>query len=239
MKIAIALRCPTAPTARLKGALIGALTGLLSGPLAGTAVAADLQVTVTTAAGRPAGDVVVQVVPSAAWSPRTPVDPVPIAQQDIRFMPYVTAVPVGTTVRFINRDRYDHHVRSLPVGPLGAIAPAKNFEFRLPASQRGVEPSADLKFDVPGAVVLGCHIHGSMRGHVFVSTTPWVAVTDESGRATLRGIPDGQVEVRYWHPDQLTDQAAQRLQVSGDASTQGALNFSPRRRPTARKPENG
>lgn len=203
------------------------------------AVAADLQVSVLNAAGRPAADVVVQVIPGTAWSPRPPGEPTPVVQQDIRFAPYVSAVPVGTTVRFINRDRYDHHVRSLPGGPLGGIAPAKDFELRLPAAQRGNEPSADLKFDVPGTVVLGCHIHGSMRGHIFVSTSPWVAVTDENGRATLRGLPDGAVEVRYWHPDQLTDQAPQRLQASGAVSTQGTLNFSPRKRPMPRKPDNG
>lgn len=196
--------------------------------------AADLTLTVSTAAGRPAGDVVVQVLPSAAWSPPQPGEPVPLVQKDIRFDPYVMAIPVGTTVRFVNRDGYDHHVRSLPGGPLGGTAPAKSFEFRLAAAKGNATTSADLKFDVPGSVVLGCHIHGSMRGHIYVATTPWVAVTDAEGRATLKGVPDGAVELRVWHPDQLTDQAAQRLQLAGVATASATLNFNPRRRPAPR-----
>jgi plastocyanin len=220
-------------------ALIRAL--VLAAVAASPALAADLQLTVTTAAGRPAGDVVVQVVPSAAWSPPKPAEPVPLVQKDIRFDPYVMAIPVGTTVRFVNRDTYDHHVRSLPGGPLGGTAPAKSFEFRLAAAGKGssgssgsTTTSADLSFDVPGSVVLGCHIHGSMRGHIYIATTPWVAVTDADGRATLKGIPDGAVELRVWHPDQLSEQPTQRLQLAGAASAQATLNFSPRRRPTPR-----
>jgi len=196
--------------------------------------AADLQLNVLTAAGRPAGDVVVQVVPAAAWSPPTPADAVPLVQKDIRFDPYVMAIPVGTTVRFVNRDTYDHHVRSLPGGPLGGTAPAKRFEFRLAAAKGNSTSNADLRFDVPGSVVLGCHIHGSMRGHIYIATTPWVAVTDAEGRAMLKGIPDGAVELRVWHPDQLTEQPAQQLQLSGAATASATLNFSPRRRPAPR-----
>ena len=110
-------------------------------------------------------------------------------------------MPFGATVRFGNRDNYDHHVRSVPGGPLGSIAPAKDFEFRLAASKPGSEPSAELKMDAPGAITLGCHIHGSMRAHIYVNPTPWVAVTDASGRALLPKAPDGAGELRLWHPD--------------------------------------
>jgi plastocyanin len=134
-------------------------------------------------------------------------EPVVIVQKEIRFQPYVTAVPLGTTVRFVNRDRFDHHVKSMAGGPLGSIAPAK--ELRVPAG-RGARRQRDpgrLKMDAAGAIGLGCHLHGSMRGHLFVSPTPWVAVTDAAGRATLRGVPDGAADLRLWHPDQLVAQA--------------------------------
>jgi len=35
-----------------------------------------------------------------------------IALKDIRFVPYVSVVPVGASVRFVNKDGFDHHVRS-------------------------------------------------------------------------------------------------------------------------------
>ena len=70
-----------------------------------------------------------------------------------------------------------------------------------------------------------------MRGHVFVSASPWVGVTDEQGRLTLRGLPEGAAELRLPHPDQLTEQASQRLQIGAAPASLGvALNFSPRKR---------
>ena len=44
-----------------------------------------------------------------------------------------------------------------------------------------------------------------MRGHVYVSSTPWVAVTDASGAATIADVPDGPVELLAWSPEQLVD----------------------------------
>ena len=213
----------------IRSPLAAALLGLAA-PLA---LAADLQVYVTTPDGKPAPDVVVALLPLAApaAAPAAAAEPVLIVQKDIRFQPYVTAVPLGTTVRFVNRDRYDHHVRSTPGGPLGSIAPAKEFEFRLPAARSGKEPSADLVMDAPGASGLGCHIHGSMRGHIYVNPTPWVAVTDAAGRAVLRGAPDGAADLRLWHPDQLVAQAQTRTTVAGNGNFEGKLNFTPRRRP--------
>jgi plastocyanin len=200
----------------------------------GAATAADLQVIVATASGRPAAEVVVMVVP-AAGTPAPAPDGITIVQRDNRFEPYVTAIPAGTRVLFSNRDRYDHHVRSLGSGPMGAVPPAKSFELRLGGVQAGVKAStAEVMFDSPGSVVLGCHIHGSMRGHLFIATTPWVAVTDDFGRATLRGLPDGAAELRLWHPDQLAAQATQTLRLQGSSTSNATLGFTPQRRPAPR-----
>ena len=66
------------------------------------------------------------------------------------------------------------------------------------------------------------------------SPTPWVAVTDASGRASLRGVPDGAANLRLWHPDQLVAQADVPAQVTGTVQAQARLNFSPRPRPAPR-----
>jgi len=202
--------------------------------LAAAAPAATLQMTVVNADGKPAPDTVVLVQPTASW-PTQPLPPVVVIEQkDIRFVPYVTVVPVGASVHFTNMDSYDHHVRSQPGGPLGSVAPAKEFEFRLPPKRKGNNTSPDLKLDVAGSVVLGCHLHNSMRGHLFISATPWYAVTDDQGKVKIEGIPDGQAEVKLWHPDQLTEQPPQKVQLAGDARADGRLNFNPRRRPPPR-----
>jgi plastocyanin len=208
--------------------------GLLSMLFAAAAMAAPLQVSVTGADGKPAPDVVVLLTPSAAWPAQPLPEPAVIAQKDIRFLPYVTVVPVGATVRFVNKDSFDHHVRSQPGGPLGTIAPAKQFEFRMPAVANGKESMAELKLDVPGSIVLGCHLHGSMRGHVFVASTPWAAVTDANGKAAFAEVPEGQADLRLWHPDQLAEQPAARVQLGAQVTkTDAKLNFTPKppRRP--------
>jgi plastocyanin len=207
--------------------LLAALA-LLAAPLA---QAGTLQFTVQGADGRPAADTVVLVQPTASWPAQPMPAPAVIEQRDTRFLPYVTVVPVGGSVRFVNNDRFDHHVRSQPGGPLGSVAPAREFEFRLPPQRRGNNTSPDLKLEVAGTILVGCHLHNSMRGHIFIAPTPWFAVTDEQGRVRIEGVPDGQAEVKLWHPDQLVDQAALRLQVGGSVQGEGRLNFSPRRRP--------
>lgn len=199
--------------------------------LASLASAAQLQVTVTTPDGKPAPDVAVLVQPAAAWAAQPLPEPALIVQQNIRFQPFLTVVPVGGSVRFLNKDRYDHHVRSQPGGPLGNVAPAQQFEFRMAGASGGKEaPPAELKLDTPGSIALGCHLHGSMRGHVLVSSTPWYAVTNDKGVATIANVPDGQVDLKLWHPDQLTEQAATRVQAAGTLNAEAKLNFTPRRR---------
>ena len=83
-----------------------------------------------------------------------------------------------------------------------------------------------------GDITLGCHIHGSMRGHVYVSPTPWVGVSDSRGLVRLEGVPEGTVELKAWHPDQLSDQPTQRLSLGAAQAQELKLNFSPRRRRT-------
>ena len=199
--------------------------------LAFPARSTSVTVAVRSADGQPAPNVVVQLTPADPGATRSPWPPVVIVQRDIHFVPAITAVPVGTTVRFTNQDPYDHHIRSEPGGPLGDIPPAKAFEMRLAGVTGDKVASADVTFDKPGVVVLGCHLPGSMRGHVYVGSTPWVAVTDASGAATIADVPQGAVELRTWSPEQLVDQPVLRKQIAGSgAILEATLNFTPPRR---------
>jgi hypothetical protein len=72
-----------------------------------------------------------------------------------------------------------------------------------------------------------------MRGQVYVSGTPWFAKTDANGVATIEGVPEGAADLNLWHPDQLQEQPAQRLQLTAaPLKAIGQLNFTPRRRRT-------
>lgn len=212
--------------------------------------AGALQLTVTDKDGKPAPDVVVLVdVPIRPALGAAPVTAT-IAQEGLKFQPFLTVVPVGSTLRFVNRDRYDHHVRSQPSGPLGAVASVQNFELRLDAAA-GAAPGGnddyqnphaaarkksgasqvDVKMEKAGPIGLGCHIHGSMRGQVYVSDSPWFAKTDADGIARIDKVPDGPIQVTLWHPDQLQEQAPLRAEATAaPLALGGQLNFVPRRR---------
>ena len=92
-------------------ARLAALLAASGGPC--VAIAAALDVKVIDRAGQPAADVVVLVESAAGGRPRAPAETVVILQQNLRFVPALTVVPLGATLRFVNRDDYDHHVRSV------------------------------------------------------------------------------------------------------------------------------
>lgn len=114
--------------------------------------------------------------------------PYMIEQRDIAFQPHVLIVPVGATVGFPNRDRVRHHVYS--------FSKTKKFDLKL----YGQEDSRTVLFDRPGVVPLGCNIHDSMNGFVFVTATPFAALTDQAGHVSMTGVPPGASVVRVWHP---------------------------------------
>ena len=91
-----------------------------------SAWAGNVQIQVLDREGKPVPDAVVVVYPGAtAGAAPSLLQPSPtIEQERMRFVPAVTVVMPGTTVRFTNQDRWDHHVRGNPTGVAAAAAPA-------------------------------------------------------------------------------------------------------------------
>ncbi|WP_409835231.1 plastocyanin/azurin family copper-binding protein [Acidovorax sp.] len=180
-----------------------------------SASAGNVQIQVLDRDGKPVPDAVVVVYPSnSASSPPSLLQPSPtIEQEKMRFVPAVTVVEPGTTVRFTNQDRWDHHVRGAAAGLTAATA-ASGFELRLAGKSEGKPASsAEVKLDAAGAVLLSCHLHGSMRGHIFVTDSPWAIKTDTDGIARFPAVPDGAAQVRVWHAEQLVDLPRKSLSV--------------------------
>lgn len=203
-----------------------------------TAQAATLQVTVLDRDGKPAPDAVVVVTPSVRGTPksRPPMNAV-INQEKMQFIPAVTVVGVGATVRFVNNDAWNHHVRmSLPGSAPGAVSTAtEGNALLLPGKTEGKPASgADLVMDrvgATGASLLGCFIHGSMRGHIYVADSPWTVKTGDTGVVTFDDLPEGPAIVKVWHGAQILDKAPQSITIT---ATPGTVSFQldvvPRRR---------
>lgn len=107
-------------------------------------------------------------------------------QRNTSFVPGVLPVRVGTSVSFPNSDSVQHQVYS--------FSPAKPFELPLYSGT----PLSPVRFDRPGAVVVGCNIHDWMIGYIVVLDTAFFAKSDTAGLATL-AAPAGTWRLRVWH----------------------------------------
>jgi len=199
------------------------------------AKAGNVSVLVLDKDGNPAPDAVVVVLVSGKGG--TAQIPLPsqvtIYQEKMRFVPAISLVALGAKAQFVNKDPWEHHVRASAAGVAQFnAASGGGFELRLEGKSDGKPArAAEATFNQTGAVLLGCHIHGSMRGQVYVSESPWAVLTGADGIATLEQVPDGVVQIKVWHPDQLIDMPPQPYTV-GAASAPLTLKLGvvPRRR---------
>ena len=202
--------------------------------LACAAQAGALQVMVVDKDGKPVPDAVVSLAPSNPGTPKHAlVTHVTINQEKMRFVPAVSLVAVGAKGLFVNNDPWEHHVRASAAGIKSFDdGGAGGFELRLDGKPEGKPAKrAEASFDRAGPVLLGCHLHASMRGHVYVSDTPWAAITADDGTASFEAVPDGPVTVRVWQADQLIDLAPQQMTLpAAPAKTTLHLSVTPRRR---------
>jgi plastocyanin len=191
---------------------------------------AEIAAKVTDDQERPVADAVVIAVPTEGGI-RTPARSREgvIDQVNQEFTPKVTAIVVGTAVRFPNHDNIRHQVYS--------FSPAKRFELPLYA---GV-PAEAVVFDKPGVVVLGCNIHDWMIGYVYVSESPYFAKTRADGTALIADLPLHAYAVRVWHPQLDASEESTRKTVdatrAGSVAVSWALHLKPepkvRRAPAA------
>lgn len=112
-----------------------------------------------------------------------------IEQRDLKFIPRVLPVLVGTTVEFPNHDKTFHNVFS--------TSEAKRFDLGLypPRETRSVT------FEKPGVVRVLCNVHPNMEAFVVVKGHPFFAASDQRGLYQLSGVPLGRHRLEIWHPE--------------------------------------
>ncbi|MEY4536759.1 MAG: hypothetical protein RL171_910 [Pseudomonadota bacterium] len=189
--------------------------------------AASLSVNIVDKDGKPTPDAVVMVVTSSVSSPKMLLPmAATISQASMQFIPAVTIVRPGG----------DHHVRGSAAGAAQFSGNDENgFVLRLGGKTVGVAgKSSTVSLDSAGVVLLGCHLHGSMVGHVVVSDTPWAVKTDANGVATFTDLPDGAATVKVWHAAQFVDlKPVQTALSAAPAQVKMQLSVTPRRRAAA------
>lgn len=171
-------------------------------PLSSSAV--EFSVLVLDQDGAPIANAVIESPGAAVTSP--PPEVALIDQINKRFVPMVIAIHKGQSVNFPNNDNIRHHVYS--------FSAIKQFSTELYADS----PGDPVRFDESGVATLGCNIHDSMVGYIFVSDWQDVAVTDVSGlvRFNQSAIPE---RINIWHP--WSNDIENRREVNTDTISAG------------------
>ena len=112
-------------------------------------------------------------------------------QKGLMFQPHILAVPVGSTVEFLNSDNVAHNV----FWP--SISGNKKLGHNMGTWPKGEKKP--FKFDQPGVTSLLCNVHPEMSGYIVVTPTPYFATTTSSGEFTIADVPDGKYTVTAWH----------------------------------------
>lgn len=191
---------------KLFGGLVGALL------LCQSCAAAQLSLTFRDSSGTALADVVAALVPKQPQRDDPPAR-AEMDQRNYRFVPKVIAIRTNTLVYFPNSDDVRHHVYS--------FSPAKKFELRLYHGKT----AKPVLFDQPGKVVLGCNIHDSMVGYIYVVDTPYFAVSDSSGRVQITDVPAGDYELQVYFYRNKQEVSSQQLQLTSTQTWVNTMTF--------------
>jgi plastocyanin len=163
-------------------------------------------------AGKGVSVVYVEAIAGKTFPP--PAEHIVIDQKGLLFQPHVAAVPVGSTVEFLNSDKVAHNI----FWP--AVSGNKKLSHNL-----GTWPSGqkrDFKFDTAGVVPLLCNVHPEMSAYIVVTPTPYFAVTDAEGSFKIADVPDGQYTVSAWHEGMKVQ--SKPVKVAGDSTADFSLS---------------
>jgi plastocyanin len=176
--------------AQCRWLVCGWLLGSILAPAQQATLKAHVQLTRTGHRLKDASQAVVWLVPigSAPSEPPQQQEIPKLIQKNKAFHPSLLVIPVGGEVEFPNHDPFFHNVFSLFEG--------KRFDLGLYESGT----TRFVRFDKPGISYIFCNIHAQMSAVVIALSTPYYAVSDQSGEISISGIPSGRYEMHVFHP---------------------------------------
>ncbi len=137
-----------------------------------------------------------------------------IEQKNSQFIPFISAVQKGSSIKFPNRDSFAHHVYSFS-------EPAK-FQSELYSQQE----SHEIEVSKPGVIVVGCNIHDWMLAYVYVVDTPHFA-QPQNNKVQFQNVEAGSYSLSYWHPS-MPAPVTSNVEIE-EASTSVQLNIDIKR----------
>jgi len=175
--------------------------------------AASFSLTAIDVAGKPVTGVVAALVPDTKPGFTAKAKAI-MDQRNQQFTPGVLAVRTNTLIYFPNSDDVRHQVYS--------FSPAKRFELRL-YHGRTAEP---VLFDQPGQVILGCNIHDSMVGYIYVVDTEYFAVDNDQGQLAIANVPAGNYTLEIYQPKLAKPWPSQKITLTAEQNLQQKITLN-------------
>jgi plastocyanin len=145
--------------------------------------------------------------------PAVPTEPVVFDQRGCNYTPHVFGIRVNQTLKILNSDPTLHNVHSMA---------KTNSAFNLGMAKQG--QSIEKKFTKPEiGVRIKCDVHGWMTGWANVVDHPYFAVSDQTGKFSISGLPPGEYTIEAWH-EKLGTQT-QKITVKEGASATADFTF--------------
>lgn len=177
--------------------------------LASAALAGDIKGNVTAQGMRSPEGIVVYIDAIAGKTFAPPKEHATMDQKKLTFIPHVLPVLKGTTVDFLNSDSVGHNVY------WPSVAGNRKLAHNLGTWPQGVIKS--YTFEDIGPVPLLCNVHPEMAAYVFVTQTPYFAVTNAQGAYTIKDVPPGKYTLKTW--SEQGKPVEQPVEVSGAVGT--------------------
>ncbi len=161
-------------------------------------------------------NVVVTVdVPGAVL--KVPEKPFEIDQKKCVFSPHVMVVPAGSTVVFMNSDSVTHNVHTYS---------AKNEPINKTTAPGGKEELLLAKGD---RVQVRCDYHPWMSGWIYVSDSPYSAVTKADGTFEIAGLAPGTYSATFWQ--ETLGKVKQEVTIKADGTSEPVeLKMAPKKK---------
>lgn len=159
-------------------------------------------------------------------------DVVTLLSKDQRFQPHVLLVRTSQTLAIDNQD-------ARGVYPRAEFYRNTAFNYAIPANTK-VAVDIDFQADEPIPVPVQCSIPIGMSAWLLVRKNPYMAVSDTSGKLTIRNLPAGERTFRIWHErigfvkqatirgeERMLDRGRLDLQIEPGANDLGEVLLEP------------
>jgi plastocyanin len=114
-----------------------------------------------------------------------------LEQKGCQFLPRVTGLRTGQTLRVKNSDPVSHNIHPMP---------KNNRDWN--QQQAPGAPDLQRRFGHPEVMIpVKCNIHAWMKSYIGVLEHPYYAVTNDGGEFVIHGLPPGGYTLAAWHEE--------------------------------------